>query len=143
VVFEQRIDTLPNGAELCAMPPGELLRRTVVEVFGPRDARGAAGARRAADQEERGVMRDMHAFAAALSGSGWAMPSAGVVVAPAPDKTAPAATACGLTAPGQPCAKWPTPPRGECSRLNGERICGECIRDMDAPALGFRRRRSM
>jgi hypothetical protein len=31
-------------------------------------------------------MRDMHAFAAALSGSGWAMPSAGVVVAPAPDQ---------------------------------------------------------
>jgi hypothetical protein len=25
VVFEQRIDTLPNGAELCAMPAGELL----------------------------------------------------------------------------------------------------------------------
>jgi hypothetical protein len=46
---------------------------------------------------------------------------------------------CGLTAPGQPCAKWTTPPRGECSRQGGSRVCAECIKDLDAPALGFRR----
>ena len=27
-----------------------------------------------------------------------------------------------------------------CSRLGGDAVCGECIRDADAPALGFRRR---
>jgi hypothetical protein len=85
------------------------------------------------------MMRDMHAFAVALSGSGWAMPSAEVVVAADTDQPAPAATVCGLMAPGQPCSKWPTPPRGECSRKGGERVCGDCVHDLEAPALGFRR----
>jgi len=85
-------------------------------------------------------MRDMHAFAAALSGCGWATPSAGVVVVADSDQPAPAATVCALTAPGQPCSKWPTPPKGQCSRQGGARVCGECIADQDAPALGFSRR---
>ena len=29
-----------------------------------------------------------------------------------------------------------------CSRMGGDAVCGECIRDPDAPALGFRRVRS-
>jgi hypothetical protein len=48
---------------------------------------------------------------------------------------------CALMAPGQPCAKWQTPPRGVCSRKGGDRVCGECIGDIDAPAIGFRRSR--
>jgi len=47
---------------------------------------------------------------------------------------------CGLMRPGQPCAKWATPPRGVCSRRGGNRVCGECISDVDGPVLGFRRR---
>jgi len=46
---------------------------------------------------------------------------------------------CALMRPGQPCAKWATPPRDVCSRQGGDRVCGECIRDVDGPVLGFRR----
>jgi hypothetical protein len=46
---------------------------------------------------------------------------------------------CALMRPGQPCAKWATPPRGVCSRQGGDRVCGSCVGDIDAPAMGFRR----
>lgn len=48
---------------------------------------------------------------------------------------------CELMKPGQPCARWETPPSGVCSRHGGDRVCGDCINDADGPALGFRRNR--